>query len=157
MDMPNERFDGDPRGRRRALLAVSWVVALTSLLGCGSSTTPTPVATPTPAPQTTILAQAAASGIQPGTGYVVVLNPQVAGTLSATVDWTFPSTTMVLGWATGDCTVNASCPTLPGTTPAAAATKPATTSTPLVQPGTYSFVFVSSQLESVAYTVTLTH
>lgn len=81
-----------------------------------------------------------------------ILTLQTAGTLEATVDWTFASNNLLVGWAQGDCDANPACQILVGD---GSAQKPKTVKTATVQPGKYTLIIENDGTtnESISYQI----
>ncbi len=92
--------------------------ALAWLGGCGDggTTPPTPVPTPTPAPVRAVVAQGSFRISEPGSDHThyndASINTAATGTLDITVDWTYPTNTLWMYVAEGNCTdfSNLDCP-----------------------------------------------
>jgi len=92
---------------RRPIGALVLSAALLVVPGCGNGPTqpPTPTPTPTPAPVRTVLS----SGSTPlavEEFLVVSFDTSAAGSLDATVDWTFASNLLLMYITQGTCTVD---------------------------------------------------
>ena len=93
----------------RRVEAVAVAVAALGWLGsCGGSGTPTTVATPTPAPVRSVVGQGSFTIGAPDEDFTyyeyAVINTTSTGTLETTVNWTYPSNTVWMYMAEGDCT-----------------------------------------------------
>lgn len=82
---------------RRLACAFALLIGLPACGGGGSTTSPNPppTATPTPAPTTTVIFQEAFPPLDAGEGVVGDFSIPSAGTVRATMDWTFPANTML--------------------------------------------------------------
>jgi hypothetical protein len=87
--------------------------ALALLVACGGSSVtapPTPVATPTPGPVRTVVAQGNLTVSAPSSHYTyfkrALISTTAAGTLATTVDWTYPTNTLWMYMAEGECTAD---------------------------------------------------
>ena len=147
----------------RRTLALSLAVAaalIVPLPGCGGSDSPSnpgPIPTPTPAPQRTLIVEGSQSNLPPAStgayfAQVVQITGTGAGTLEATVDWTFPSNPVALAWGQGDCLQDPNCPLLVQDTTNA---KPKRITATNLAPGTYSLVVLNfgTTNESISFQV----
>lgn len=85
------------------LLLIAIVVVLPGCGGGGSDVTGPPTPTPTPAPVRTVLASGS-TALVVEQFIVVPFTASGAGTLDATVDWTFASDLLLMYITQGDCT-----------------------------------------------------
>ncbi len=133
------------------LLALLPVLGFSGCDGDGGSPT-------APSPERTVITQGGQSGIpsfpQTGLGFFVIVQTTVAGALEGTVDWTFQTSPVTVGWARGDCRTNPDCAPI---TTDSTAVKPKTVTASGLQAGTYSLVVINNsfQEESISYTVVL--
>lgn len=141
-------------------LVVLVVLALV-LPACGGSGPPTSSSTPPPAaPTRTLVDQGSRANIPPfassgGAFFALVFQlTGAAGTLEATVDWTFASSPVNIGWATGNCLQNPNCTLITQNTGGG---KPKTVTAVNQQPGTYSLVVVNNGTsnEAISYQIFL--
>src|SRR5437879_4162867 len=90
------------------VVRVAAVLALMSSLGgCGSSTSPSGTATPTPGPNT--VAQGSLAPLAPPANhfFAIPVTTTAAGTLTLQVNWTSVTDVLLVGIATSTCTVSA--------------------------------------------------
>jgi hypothetical protein len=86
------------------------LTAVFSVVACGGggSSNPTPVPTPTPAPVRTVVAQGSMQIGAPDDDFTyydyVTFNTSASGRLETTVNWTYPSNSVFMYVAEGDCT-----------------------------------------------------
>lgn len=80
----------------RLACAFALMIGLPACGGGGDVTGPGPTATPTPAPTTTVIFQEAFPPLGAGDGVSTDFNIPNAGTVRATMDWTFATNNMAL-------------------------------------------------------------
>jgi hypothetical protein len=141
---------------RRVVRLAGVLAVVSSLGGCGSSTSPTGTATPTPGPRTVALGSVAPLAHE---FFAIPVTTATAGTLTLQVNWTSASDVLLVGIATSTCTVaayvNAAC-TFLSVDGSATTTATKTLTTP-VQPADSYVVIIDNQgpgNESVTYTLT---
>jgi hypothetical protein len=141
---------------RRAVCVAGVLAVVSSLGGCGSSTSPTGTATPTPGPNTVALGSVAPLAHQ---FFAIPVATSTAGILTLQVNWTSATDVLLVGIATSTCTVpayvNAAC-TFLSVDGSAATTATKTLATPAQPAGSY-VVIIDNQgpgNESVTYTLT---
>ena len=126
-----------------------------------STPAPTPDPTPTPTPGDTSVIDEGSSSLGPLTRLTVPFTTSAAGTIGATVDWTFATNDVDIYLARGNnlCTIdqfnNNQCQFLGSTT--SVSTKPETLSVSNLTAGPYTMYIVNwgSTQESVGYQITL--
>jgi hypothetical protein len=89
---------------RRVVHLAGVLAMVSSLGGCGSSTSPTGTATPTPGPNTVAQGSVAPLAHQ---FFAVPVTTATAGTLTLQVNWTSATDVLLVGIATSTCTVPA--------------------------------------------------
>ena len=135
------------------------------------ATIPPACGTPLPTitgPQRTLATQGSQSNIPPvatsgGAAFVVVVRLQAppvptsasGATLEASVDWTFASNPVAIGWARGDCTQTPNCEVISQNTGSA---KPKMVTAVNLQAGLYSLFIANlgTTSESVSYQIYVT-
>jgi hypothetical protein len=156
-------------------LAAIWLLALV-LPGCGGGSGPTTPSTPTPAPvpvRTTVVQGVGTLAAPEANGNThfgtVPFTTSSAGTVEATVDWTFPTNTVWMFIAMGSCSgqqfANVACPDGPGcpcqfaTGSEASAPKPRVLTVSNAAAGPYTLIVwnLGPREESVSYQVVAIH
>jgi hypothetical protein len=134
--------------------------ALAGLAACGTSPTTPSAAPPPPPPVTAVIGEGSQSGLAERVLLRVPFRTGSAGTVRATVDWTFPDTTIFVYISSGTCTleqVNADeCRFLASSE--SAGPKPRVLTVTGAQPGEYTLYIgnAAGEQESVSWQISLT-
>jgi hypothetical protein len=155
-------------GLALAAAALGWLAAC----GDGETTSPTRVPTPTPTPVISVVAQGGFTISAPDRDWTYyqysVINTTAAGKLETTVNWTYPTNTLWMYMAEGDCTgdkfANPDCPGGPtcacrfSVTSEVEGPKPRVLTVPNASPGARTLIVwnLGPKEESCSYQAVLT-